>query len=101
MAHPPHGNSREENGIVKGRTNFETTDPLDKIKEYYESKLKADGFEITETQPPGRLFEKADIIGKKADGKFSVRTEITQMKARTFVTVTFEGPENGDSTPPK
>ena len=98
LTRPAHGTSREENGLVKGRTNFETTDPLDTIKDFYESKLKADGFEITEKQPLGRLFEKADIVAKKTNGNFTVHTEITQMKARTFVTVTFDGP--ADAGPP-
>ena len=98
---PPHGTAKADNGVIKGRTAFQTTDPLDKVKEFYESKLKTDGFEVTEAQPAGRLFEKAEITGRKDDGKQTLRAEIVQMKAMTLVTVTFEGPEPAEAAPEK
>ena len=101
LPRPPHGTGREENGVIKGRTNFETTDPLEKVKEFYENKLKADGFEITEATPAGRLFEKTEITGKKDDGKETLRAEIVQMKTRTFVTLLYESPGGAESSPAK
>ena len=74
---------------------------MDKVKEFYENKLKADGFEITETEPAGRIFPKAEITGKKDDGKQTVRAEIVQMKARTIVTVIYEGPAAVEAAPGK
>jgi zinc-ribbon family len=99
LAKPAHGTGREEGGIVKGRTSFDTSDPLDKVKEFYENKLKADGFEITADKATTRIFENAEIAGNKDGGKLALRVAIHQMKTRTFVTVTYEGPEKPAATP--
>jgi len=91
LAKPAHGMRREENGVLKGRTMFETADPLDKVKEFYENRLKSDGFEITTDKSTARIFENAEIAGRKEDGRRILHVAIHQMKARTNVVVTYEG----------
>ena len=90
---PAHGTRKTEDGIVKGRVAFETVDPLDKVKEFYESRFKTDGFEITADKSTARLFENAEIAGRREAGNSTLHVAIHQLKARTFVTVTYEGAE--------
>ena len=73
---------------------FETVDPLDKVKEFYENRFKIDGFEITTDKSTARVFENAEIAGRREVGNMTLRIAIHQLKARTFVTVTYEGAEN-------
>lgn len=98
---PAHGLRRESNGVTKGRAMFETADPLAKVKEFYENRFKADGFEITSDISTSRLFENAEIAGKKVDGNLTLRAEIHQMKARTIVNLIYEGAEKADAAPAK
>ena len=72
---------------------FETVDPLDKVKEFYESRFKTDGFAITVDKSKARLFESAELAGRREAGNLTLRIAIHQLKARTFVTVSYEGVE--------
>jgi hypothetical protein len=97
LLRPAHGTRRENNGVTKGMATCETADPLDKVKEFYENRLKADGFEITADKSTARLFENAEIDGRKEDGNLTLRVAIHQMKARTNVFLTYSGAENAEA----
>jgi hypothetical protein len=95
LARAPRGPASEANGVVKGRANFDTTDSIDQVKSFYQDKLKEAGFELTETSPTGRLFERTKIEARNDAAKKIVRAEIVQMKSRAIVTLNYEGPEEG------
>ena len=94
LARAPRGPASEANGVVKGRANFDTADSIDQVKSFYKDKLKEAGFELTETSPTGRLFEKAQIDARNEAAKKIVRADIVQMKNRAIVTLNYEGPED-------
>lgn len=97
LVRPARGTRRENNGVTKGMATCETADPLDKVKEFYESRLKADGFEITADKSTARLFENAEIAGRKGDGNLTLHVAIHQMRARTHVVLTYAGTGNAEA----
>jgi hypothetical protein len=97
LARPPHFFRHEENGMVKGRANFDTPDPMEKVKAFFEDKLKSEGFEIVANKAKARILESAEVDGKKADTKQSIHVTIHGTKVKTAVLETYEEPA---STPP-
>ena len=91
---------RESDGLTKGMVTCETADPLEKAKDFYENRLKADGFEITADRPTTGIFPGAEITGSKEDGKRSLRIVIHQMKRVTNVVLTYSGVEPPAPAPP-
>jgi hypothetical protein len=90
----PHGTRRDEKGTIKGITVIETGDPLDKVKDFYKSKLTDEGFELTVDKSMTRLYEHAEITGQKAGGIFTVRAIMHGTKERTVVNVSYSEQEN-------
>ncbi len=90
---PPFGSARELNGVVKGRLTLDTADPLAQVKEFYENRLKSDGFDISADKSKPGLFEKAELTASKESWKQWLHVSIVQMKARTVVTLTYENVE--------
>ena len=84
---------RETDGVTKGMVTCETADPWEKAKEFYENRLKADGFEISADRATTGIFPGAEIVGAKEDGKRSLRIVIHQMKRMTNVVLTYSGVE--------
>jgi len=91
LARPPHFFRKDENGTVKGRANFDTPDSMEKVKEFFETQLKADGFEITNDKSKVRLLQSAEIDARKEAGKRAIHVTIHGSKAKTVVLETFEG----------
>ncbi len=91
LARPPHFFRKDENGTVKGRANFDTPDSMEKVKEFFETQLKADGFEITNDKSKARLLQSAEIDARKEEGKRTIHVTIHGSKAKTVVLETFEG----------
>lgn len=93
---PAHGTRREDHGAIKGITTFETADPLDKVKDFYKDKLTDEGFELTVDKSVTRLFEHAEITGKKDGGKMTVRAIMHRTKGQTTVNVNYTDSENAE-----
>lgn len=83
----------ERPGKVSGMIMLQTSDPIAKVQEFYESKLKADGF-VTEGKTLGVNGENntALISGKHDDGK-KVDAVIGTKQGKTTVMLNFEGPK--------
>ena len=79
--------------MIKGRINFETADPFESVKEFYESKLKESNFEITRDETKARLFETAEIESKRTEDNRMIHVSIRGLKKRTVVNLTYEGGE--------
>jgi uncharacterized iron-regulated membrane protein len=92
---PARGLQQEEKGVASGTTTVETDDSLEKVKEFYESMLKADGFETTVDQTTTRSSESAQITARKEDGKRTLHAAIRQEKERTAVTLSYEDAGSG------
>jgi hypothetical protein len=86
---PTHGTRSDENGAIKGITTLETSDPLDKIKDYYKVKLTDEGFDLTVDTSVTRVAEHAEITARKDGGKLMVRTIMHRTKNRTTVNVDY------------
>jgi hypothetical protein len=98
---PAFGTRTQNNGVIKGMATCETADPLQEVKEFYENRLKADGYEITTDKSKAGIFEHAQIAGKKEDGKQTLRVAIHQMKTKTIAVLTYEGAADAEATPEK
>jgi hypothetical protein len=86
---PAHGSRRDESGGIQGIITLETSDPLDKIKDYYKGKLTDEGFELTVDTSVTRDGEHAEITARKDGGKRTVRTIMHRTKGRTTVNVDY------------
>jgi hypothetical protein len=101
LAKPAFETQREKDGVAKGMASLETTDPMEKVKAFYEDKLKADGFEITDDKPTKGIFEGVKIDSRKEDGNLTLHVSIKQMTARTIIMLTYQGASNAKAAPGK
>lgn len=84
------GMKAETNGVLSGIVVTETTDPLTNVKEFFEGKLKTDGYKI-EIVPIG---DNASVITAKKDSpKTSINITIGTDNGKTTVNVSYEGPK--------
>jgi hypothetical protein len=90
---------RENNGVTKGMATCGTADPLNKVKEFYENRLKADGFEITTDKPTTGIFPGAEISGSRDEGRRTLRIVIHQMKTVTNAVLTYSSAETPAPAP--
>ncbi len=84
---------------MKGRANFDTSDPMEKVKDFFEAKLKSEGFEVAANKTKARILESAEVDGKKADGKQSIHVTIHGTKVKTAVLETYEEPAAAGAAP--
>ena len=88
------GGMRVEKGeTVNGTHIAETTDAADKVKEFFESKLKADGCSVEATSSKFNDVVSASVTGTKEDGKLKISVLINSEKGKTSVIITYEGPK--------
>jgi hypothetical protein len=92
-----HGTRSDEHGVVKGITTLETSDPLDKIKDYYKGKLTDEGFELTVDSSVTRAAEHAEIAARKDGGKMTVRAIMHRTNGRTTVNVDYTDTEHAEA----
>jgi hypothetical protein len=92
-----HGTRRDEHGAIKGITTLETSDSLDKIKDYYKRKLTDEGFELTVDTSVTRVAEHAEITARKDGGKMTVRAIMHRTKGRTTVNVDYTDTESAEA----
>ena len=83
------GMKTERLGVVSGTFTAQTADAPAKVREFFEAKLKADGYEVTvapDTESPV-------ISAKKDGGKRAITVLLTGGKPATQLAVTYEGPK--------
>ena len=84
--------------MMKGRANFDTSDPMEKVKDFFETKLKSEGFEVAANKAKARILESAEVDGKKSDGNQSIHVTIHGAKVKTAVLETYEEPVAASAT---
>ena len=85
------GMREEKDDHIKGNFIGQTTDPMAKVKEFYETKLKEAGY-TTETNTINiNGVDSASISGKKDDGKTSVDVMLNGAKEKTAIILGYEG----------
>jgi len=78
---------------VAGNASFTTTDPVAKVRQFYEAKLKADGFETQLNTFASGGKEIVSIDGDKNEGKTSLNLIISGEEGRTTVQASYQGPK--------
>jgi hypothetical protein len=81
------GMKAEKDGVLSGLSIAESTDPAAKVKEFYETKLKADGYQV-ESVAIGA--DAAQLTAKKATPKSAINITISTDSGKTNVMVTYE-----------
>ena len=89
----PGGMKTEKQGVASGTFTAQTTDAPAKVREFFETKLKADGYEVTVASAP----ESPVITAKKESAKRTITVLLTGGKPATQLVITYEGPKE---TPP-
>lgn len=83
----------ENNGVVSGMSVFESADSVTKVKEFYESKLKAGGFKVDMNVITTGEGETAMVSGTKEDSKQKANAVINLQDGKTAITLNYEGPK--------
>ena len=85
----PGGMKTERQGVASGRFTAQTADAPAKVREFFEAKLKADGYEVTVPTDA-----ESPVISAKKDGeKRTVTVLLTGGSSGTQVVVTYAGPK--------
>ena len=74
---------------ISGSFFVQTNDASDKVREFFETKLKADGYEVTVTSAP----ESPVISAKKESEKKTITVQLNGAQGATQVVITYEGPK--------
>lgn len=93
-ASQPGGMKTEKSDKIVGMTVLQTPDPVAKVKEFFESKLKADGYTTEVNTMNFNGNDSATVSGKKNDGKQTVNVVIATESGKTSVMVNYEGPKS-------
>ena len=87
-----HGGLRtEQEGKVNGMSLAESADPVAKVKEFYELKLKEAGFKTEARTASVNGSESASVSGTKENPAQSVTVIITGNAGKTSVAIQYEG----------
>ena len=89
-AAPGAGMRSEKPAGVSGTYMVQTKDAAAKVSEFFEAKLKADGFTTVATASAGGA---AVVNAKKEDEKRTVTVQISGDKGATQMVITYEGPK--------
>lgn len=87
------GMRSEKDGITSGVISGETTDPVGKVKEFFESKLKAAGYTVEANIANANGADSGFIKGVKEDGRSSINIMLTGEGEKTSVAVQYQGPK--------
>jgi hypothetical protein len=83
----------EKSETIAGAFTAHTPDATRPVKEFFESRLKADGFEI-EGMPAGTdSGDSAVVSARKEDGKRTITVLINRDQGTTTLVVNYEGPK--------
>lgn len=86
----PGGMRSEKKGVIAGAFAAETADAGEKVKAFYEAKLKEAGFDTNVTSTSGNGGEFNIVHGTKDDGKTQVSAIITSENGKTGVMINYE-----------
>ena len=87
------GMKMEKAESIAGAFTAQTPDATAKVKAFFESKLKTDGFEIETTTANTDGNDSAVITGHKDDGKRTITVLINAEKGTTSLVINYEGPK--------
>ena len=83
------GMKTEKGETVAGSYTVASTDPSEKVQEYYVNKLKEEGYEVTNTTTQSDNSPIIMITGTKEEGKRSVTTIVQKDGDKTQVAITY------------
>ncbi len=83
------GMRTEKPAGISGSFFVQTPDALAKVREFFETKLQADGYEVTVTSAP----ESPVISAKKESEKRTITVQLNGANGATQVVITYEGPK--------
>ncbi len=86
----PGGIRSEKGDKVSGMSVVESTDPLTKVKEFYDSKLKEAGFKVDSTLAGA---DAAVLSGTKDATHETLQVTISRADNKTTIMFTYEGPK--------
>lgn len=86
----PGGIRSEKGDKISGMSIAESTDPLTKVKEFYEGKLKEAGFKVESTLAGA---EAAVLSGTKDATHETLQVTISRADNKTTIMFTYEGPK--------
>ena len=78
---------------LSGMTMAESPDPVGKVKDFYEARLKAAGFKTETTVTNSGGNDSAIVSATKDDGKQTVSLVIASDGAKTSIMLNYEGPK--------
>lgn len=90
QSHPGGMRSETPEGVA-GSVGFTTADPVAKVRQFYETKLKEAGFDAQVNSFTNNGTETASIVGTKDSGKTSVNLVITSEEGKTTVMTSYQG----------
>jgi hypothetical protein len=88
------GGMRAENdGVLSGMGALRSQDPVGKVKDHYETQLKAAGFQVETSTMNLNGAESATVTATKDEGKTTANIMINRDGDVTNIVVTYEGPK--------